>query len=82
MGVVALVTDIIQVGTSTLVFSKTSKVIGQKDISEMIKFAGLTCIGLDLFLLTKPLIDFVIRTGETIAIWTERISEALSWIGM
>lgn len=70
-----LLVDIIRVGTTTLVISKISKVIGQKDIAEIIAGAGLIAVGLDVIILigpvTKWIMDFTKIAGDTVKLFNE-----------
>lgn len=62
-----LVTDIIKSGVATVVVSRISKAIGEKDIADIITGAGLTVVGVDILLLTIPtcnkIMDFLNSVG-------------------
>jgi hypothetical protein len=47
----------IRVGILTLVSSKVTKAIGEKDISEIIYGAGISVVGVNALMLIKPTID-------------------------
>lgn len=55
----ALVAELVKVAIGTLVTSRVSKAIGQKDIAEIISASGLCIIGVDLAKLIIPVIDSV-----------------------
>ena len=61
-----LLVDMIKVGTLTLVISKVSKVIGQKDIAEIIAGIGFLTVGTDLVILVTPICKGIVNFNNSV----------------
>jgi hypothetical protein len=62
-----LIVDIIKVGALTLVISKVSKVIGQKDIAEIIAGIGLLIVGTDVIILITPICKGIVGFNNSVS---------------
>lgn len=73
--------DIIKVGTLTIIVSKATKAIGQKDMADIISGVGILAVGIDIVILITPVCRFIARIGNKASDATQGLNQIGLFLG-